>query len=157
MILTFFTDKSQPILLFSNFLLQCGSNALRIQMKLTVLHYVHLWLVAWWVFFFFHVVDRNLKTGHTQKKMVTFSAFILLSISFSLACALSVLLSLSLSHTHTHTHTFTLILRDVRVIMQLQKMGVPAAPLPMLGVGLTHCVHLLMAWGGKPKHTHTHL
>lgn len=36
-------------------------------------------------------------------------------------------------------------------------MGVPAAPLPMLGVGLTHCVHLLMALGRKPKHTHTHI
>lgn len=39
-------------------------------------------------------------------------------------------------HLLFHFH-FTLILPDFRVIMQLQKMGVTAAPLPMLGVGLT--------------------
>ena len=59
------------------------------------------------LFFFFMLWTEILNQVTHRKKMVTFSAFILLSISFSLACALSVLLSLSLSLSHTHTHTHT--------------------------------------------------
>lgn len=81
--------------------------------------------------FFFLFLDRNLKSCHIQswRKNITFLHFLDLLLP-SLAS------TLSLSHTHIHTH-LEIILPDVCVIMHLQKMGVPAGPLPMLGVGLT--------------------
>lgn len=80
---------------------------------------------------FFLFLDRNLKSCHIQswRKNITFLHFLDLLLP-SLAS------TLSLSHTHIHTH-LEIILPDVCVIMHLQKMGVPAGPLPMLGVGLT--------------------
>lgn len=50
----------------------------------------------------------------------------------------------SISHTE-------IILLDVSVIMQLQKMGVSCCYFANAW-GWAHCVHLLMALGGKPTH-----